>query len=409
MNKKTHLSKLVSGVALISGTAIGAGTLALPTNTALPGFFPTIAVFVCAWVFMTLGALLILEVNQWFPGETNLISMSQATLGKVGKVFAWISYLLLLYGLISAYLAALASFLPQLSVSALGPQWSLTQTSALVLVTALTGLLLFCGMNAIDRLNRLLMLGLVVSYFMLVGMTAPQVKPVLLTQQMDIAACFPIFPLVITTLGFAIIVPSLNSYFERDIPLLKKIILMGSLFPLIVYIVWEFCILGAIPLEGPFGLLALKNNPQVNLTDILHQLIGNPMVRHIAQLFFICTIVTSLVGVSVSLLHFLADGLKLDHKRIGQRLLLIGGTFVPPLTIMLINPHSFDRILSFSGIFVALILGILPALMVWRGRYHQRLQGNFTVLGGKALLVAMFVFFSYVIVQEIINCSRLSF
>lgn len=402
------VSKLLSGVALIGGTAIGAGTLALPTNTALPGFYPTMAIFICAWGFMTLGALLILEVNQWFPGQTNLISMSRATLGKIGKAFAWVSYLLLLYGLISAYLSALAGWLVQLSPLSTVSAWGPGNSFALLIITGLASILLFCGMGAVDKLNRYLMLGLIVSYVILIVLTVPHVHPELLEKQVNIPATFPVLPLILTTLGFAIIVPSLNSYFDNDIVLLKKVIIIGSVFPLILYIIWEFCILGTIPLEGHLGLQALKNNPHLSITDVLRRLVGSPVVGYSALVFSLCAIVTSFLGVSLSLMHFLADGLQLKIQRKVQRLLLIGTTFLPPLVMMLINPHSFDRILSFAGIFVALILGILPALMVWRGRYHQHLKGKFRVFGGKGILLMMFLFFGYVIVQELVNCGLLS-
>jgi tyrosine-specific transport protein len=408
MNKKRFI-ELLAGVGLVSGTTIGAGTLALPTSTAIPGFLPTVLIFFFAWIFMAIGALLLLEINQWFPGEKNLISMSYITLGNAGKIFAWVSYLLLLYGLISAYLAALGAwvvtvppelFNMDLSSSAFG------FTHALLLIALLGSILLYCGMSVIDRVNRYLMIVLIVSYGLLVWMVAPYAKPVQLLEQINLPAAQAILPLVLTTFGFAIIVPSLNAYFKRDVKLLKQIILWGSLVPLIVYIVWEYCILGSIPLNGAYGLKSMvADNQHLGITQALsHYVTRSPWLIYNAHLFYVCIVLTSFLGVSFSLLHFLEDGLKLQAENLKHRFILVSLTYVPPLLIMLINPRSFDRILGFSGIFVAAILGILPTLMAWRGRYGLKLKGPFKVWGGKPLLFITLLFFCYVIVLELINC-----
>lgn len=408
MNKKRFI-QLLAGIGLVSGTTIGAGTLALPTSTAIPGFFPTLLIFFFAWIFMTIGALLLLEINQWFSGENNLISMSHATLGVSGKIFAWISYLLLLYGLISAYLVALGAWavtVPSEVFNLDSAGNTLSATHALLLIALLGGVLLYCGMSVIDRVNRYLMMGLIVSYGLLVFMVAPHVKPLQLVEQIDFPAAQTILPLVLTTFGFAIIVPSLNAYFKRDIKLLKQIILWGSLVPLVVYIVWEYCILGSIPLSGAFGLKAmLADNQHLGITQALsHYVTQSPWLIYNAHLFYVCIVLSSFLGVSFALLHFLEDGLKLQPDNLKHRFILVLLTYVPPLLIILINPRSFDRILGFAGIFVAAILGILPVLMTWRGRYGLKLKGPFRVWGGKPLLLITLLFFCYVIVLEIINC-----
>src|SRR5690606_4813522 len=165
---------------------------------------------------------------------------------------------LLLYGLISAYLAALGAWVVTVPVELFqvdlldGGIFSVTHV--LWLIACFGGILLYCGMALIDKVNRYLIMGLVVSYALLVFMVVPNVKPVQLIEQMNLPAAQSIFPLVLTTFGFAIIVPSLHTYFKRDVTLLKYIILWGSLVPLLVYVVWEYCILGSIPLNGSFGL-----------------------------------------------------------------------------------------------------------------------------------------------------------
>ncbi len=96
---------VVGGALLIAGTCVGAGMLGLPVMTAAAGFYPTMAAFLLVWLFMTCSALAYLEVSLRFPGEVNLISMAAKTLGRGGKIIAWITYVLFLYSLMAAYTA----------------------------------------------------------------------------------------------------------------------------------------------------------------------------------------------------------------------------------------------------------------------------------------------------------------
>jgi tyrosine-specific transport protein len=149
----------------------------------------------------------------------------------------------------------------------------------------------------------------------------------------------------------------------------------------------------------------VADNQHLGITQALsHYVTRSPWLIYNAHLFYVCIVLTSFLGVSFSLLHFLEDGLKLQAENLKHRFILVSLTYVPPLLIMLINPRSFDRILGFSGIFVAAILGILPTLMAWRGRYGLKLKGPFKVWGGKPLLFITLLFFCYVIVLELINC-----
>ena len=87
----------------------------------------------------------------------------------------------------------------------------------------------------------------------------------------------------------------------------------------------------------------------------------------------------------------MADGFKIKKDSQGKLLLYLL-TFAPPLAFSFIDPRAFLNALDYAGAFgVVTLLGLLPILMVWQGRYRQKRQGNFMVPGGRpALLVALF-------------------
>jgi tyrosine-specific transport protein len=102
-------------------------------------------------------------------------------------------------------------------------------------------------------------------------------------------------------------------------------------------------------------------------------------------------VITSFLGVSVCLTDFLADGLRLEKKG-KNNLLVYGLTFVPPLVIVLFLPNIFVQALTYAGIYCVVLLILLPAWMVWAGRYHRHIAGEYAVWGGKLLLALLIVF-----------------
>lgn len=394
-----NANKILGGVLLISSTSIGGGVLALPTSTAAAGIIPSVTAFLICWFFMTCGGFYLLEITLWAKTETNLISMAKNTLGLPGQIVAWAAYMLLLYALICAYLLSSTAWL-ETSVAKYF-HYQLNHHYSLLLLTVLTGIIIFFGTKITDYTNRLLSIGLVISYLTLIIVISPHVNLSSFATY-KFAAIPATSPLLVTTFGYAIVIPSIVHYLNRDTTELKLAVIIGSTIPLIVYLIWEFVTLGTLSAPGPYSLeaLAIQKADGTQVAMALEHTLHSHCITSSARFFSIFAITTSLLGVALSLFHFLADGLKIaQHGKNGMLLFLL--TFAPPVAIIYIFPAGFDRILSFGGIFVAILLGILPALMVWFGRYKHKHQGPFQLFGGKPLIIFNILFFSYVISQEL--------
>ena len=98
------MKQIIGAALLLAGTCIGAGMLALPVSTAPLGLLGAVVVLILASVFMAYTGYLVVEVSQWFQQETSYISMARTVLGKPGQYLAWVSFLLLLYALMVAYM-----------------------------------------------------------------------------------------------------------------------------------------------------------------------------------------------------------------------------------------------------------------------------------------------------------------
>ncbi len=353
-------NRFFGGILLVAGTAIGAGMLALPVISGFAGFFPSVLALVACWAFMFTTAWLILEVNLAVPGDVNMISMASRTLGAVGRWVCWGTYLLLLYSLTAAYLAGSAPLFTGAVEAVAGtrlPDW----VGCFVLL-GLFGLFVYLGTRSVDHINRVFMFGLLLAYVALVIFVPPYVQTDLLKTVNFPAICVAV-PVIVTSFGFHIIIPTLTTYLQHHKRMLRWTIFIGSLIPLVVYLLWEFLVLGVVPLDGSVSLSSAWELGESGAQP-LAAILQTPWIATTAQLFSFFAIITSFLGVSLSLSDFLGDGLKMHRFTWGREAVCLM-TFVPPLVFVLTYQRGFLLALQYAGIFVAILLGVLPALMAW--------------------------------------------
>jgi tyrosine-specific transport protein len=394
-----RIHRLIGGILLVSGTTIGAGMLALPIVTGFAGFWPSIALFFIYWIYMSFTALLMLEANLWMEEHTNLITMAKRTLGRTGQWLSWIIYLFLLYTLTTAYLAGGGPIFLEGFESLTG--WHFPDWLGPFPLLVVFGFFVYQGAHSVDYVNRLLMLGLAVCYVLMVIFLTPHVKVPLL-QHADWSALWIAVSIVSTSFGFHIIIPTLTDYLHRDVKQLRTVLMFGSAIPLLVYISWEFLALGIIPAVGVNGLEE-GYQKGIDGATLLGIYLGNGDLSLLARAFSLFAIITSFLGVSLSLRDFLADGLKIEKTAKGRSILYLL-TFAPPLLITLLDPRAFLDALEYAGAFgVVTLLGLFPVLMVWRGRYVQHRTGAYRAPGGQWALGAAFLISLIVIGLEIAN------
>jgi tyrosine-specific transport protein len=63
--------------------------------------------------------------------------------------------------------------------------------------------------------------------------------------------------------------------------------------------------------------------------------------------------------------------------------------------------------LSSAGVFVAVLYGILPPLMIWKARYRENLDCGFRVMGGKSLLILCVMGAVLVILFQVLSTLNL--
>lgn len=387
--------KLVKGTLLVAGTSIGGGMLALPVLTSQAGFFPSLCIYLVCWLFMASTGLLFLEISLWMGKDANIVSMAERTLGTFGKVVAWVLYLFLFYCLTLAYIVGVGD----LVVDILGGVIKISEWQGQLLFLMVFAPFIYIGARLVGVLNIYLMLGLGLSYlaFVILGFSHVNSQNLL---RMNWSQVWSALPITFIAFAYQGIIPTLVNYMQRDVRQTRLAILIGSFLPFIAYAIWQWLILGIVPAEGPGSLLEALHNGQ-NAVHPFKNIVNITGVYTVGKYFAFFALATSFLGVTLGLMDFLADGLKISKNSL-NKLLLCLIILVPPLILAFIYPHVFLIALDYAGGFgSALLLGLLPVVMVWVGRYRLGLHGEYRVSGGKGLLLVLIAFVIIELVCEI--------
>lgn len=392
---------VLGGILLVAGTALGGGMLALPIATGMSGFYASTLVFVAAFIYMLYNLFLLLEVNLWMPKGSSLLTMSKKLLGQGGQCVALLFFGLLLYAVLAAYITGGAGFIHSISKTFFN--LDLPTYIYPILFTTLFGLIVYFGTRSVDYVNRTLLVFLIAGFVILVFSLSPHVDTSLLKEGESLYIWSAI-PVIVLSFTSHLILPSLRDSFNSDTKKLVTVLLIGSLIPLTCYIIWELSVLGIIPISGIDGIATIRFSGQQvkDLTDALINHSQANVLTHAATAFSFTALLSSFLGAGLSLFHFLTDGAKSNFNTISRNKITLL-TFFPPLIFALFYPQGFVTALSFAGVFVAILYGILPAVMVWQGRYCKGFsqKNSFYVPGGKPALVVMMGISLFVILMQI--------
>lgn len=369
--------------------------LAFPVATGEAGFIPSVFLMLVGWAFMTLVALYLSEVNLWMkPGE-HVIAMTSRFLGFWGKSVAWLLYLFICYASLVAYTSGTS----ELCGAFLRQFFPISDVWASVVFVLLASFVVYLGNIVIGRVNTLLVVGLIVSYLLLV-LTSLKSIDVHNWLRREWKGSFVAMPLLLSIFSFHTILPSLTIYLKQDGKMLRRSIIYGTLSALAIYLIWQAVVLGALHWNNGLETSLIEGKPA---TKFFGSGTGRPLLGLIADAFAFFAMVTSFLGIGMGLFDFLADGLKIPKVRWGAVLLGVM-IIVPTLFFALTVKRVFLRALdSTGGIGDSILNALFPALMLWIGRYKMKLESEYRIPGGKSLIFIAMCYAICVFLLEILG------
>lgn len=384
-------NKILGSALMIAGTTIGAGMLAMPLTSAGIGFGMTLVLLVGLWALLTYTGLLFMEVYQTAPTQdVGVATLAEQYFGLGGRLLATISLLVLLYALLSAYITGGGSLL-----SGVLPDFGeRTQQIGILLFTLILGAFVVVGIRGVDGLTRLLFIGKIIAFVFVLLMMLPKSQLENLTAvPLDNLLIVSAIPVFFTSFGFHVIMGSINHYLDADMRKIRIAIFIGTLIPLIAYILWQLATHGVLS-QGEFISL-LQQDPTLNgLVNATSQLTGSSLLGEMVRIFSALALITSFLGVAMGIFEGVGDLLKRVNLP-SNRLILTPLTFVPPLAFALFYPNGFITALGYAGLLFAFYGLILPIGLAWKVR-QQHPNLPYRVAGGNvglviALLAGLFI------------------
>ncbi|MBN3924431.1 aromatic amino acid transport family protein [Nostoc sp. NMS4] len=393
-NKLNHQPGSVLGsTALIAGTTIGAGILALPAVTLPSGIVPSTSGLIGVWLYALVTGLLVAEVTLntiRTEGHPNIgfLGVVEKILGKLGARIAGGAYLFMHYALLVAYITEGGEILGATAAKVWGmqilPTWVGTMT-----FTLLFGGIMYLGREKfIEKLNSAFVGIVIVSFLGLLFLGGRHIQSAQLLFQ-NWNALGSAISVMSVALFFQNVVPLVVTQLEGDARKIRQSIFIGSIIPLIMFLAWNAVILGSVSADMLHGTSTVFDPLQILRAGGAGQWLGV-----LVSIFSEFAIVTSFIGFVYGLLDLFKDiFLPAKWQQLSSRLPLYSLVLFPPMTLGTLNPSIFFTALDYTGTFsISVLGGIIPALMSWKQRQEQENSDSTNqplVPGGKVTLIAI--------------------
>ncbi|CCO23820.1 aromatic amino acid transport family protein [Maridesulfovibrio hydrothermalis] len=362
---------------VVVGNMLGAGILALPVNLCAAGLIPSITATLFMWVLMTYTALIYSEQKSLTTNENaDLPTFFQQELGNTGKWVTIVANLIILYGVLVAYICGISAIIMSI-------QSSLSLPMVMVLYFAVvTGITAF-GMVMMKKCTPYLVIIMWVTFGALVFMVVPDVTTENMSK-LDWSYIPAGLPVLLMAFHFHNIIPSICRTLDHDRRKIRTAIIGGTTIGMLMNLAWLLVVLGALPLSSPdhvdlitaFG----RNDPA---TIPLENLLQTPAFTYIALLFALVAMSTAFMANGTALMSFMRD-LTTTHLDTKSKPLVWSLSFIPPLLVALIYPDIFLVAINLvGGVGECIIFGILPGFIVWK--YSP--AGSFRKMTGMILIV----------------------
>jgi tyrosine-specific transport protein len=321
-------------LATFSGTIIGVGLFGLPYVTLKAGVIPVLFYFALITLVMTISHLVFGEICLRTEKQQRLPGYTETYLGKKYKFIPVISNSVGLFGANLAYTIIGGGFLANLFIPIFGGN----ELAYFLVFFASGAFIIYIGSRAIAKseLLSIVIFLIVFTFIFIKGFPYVRMDNFNLFNG-SFSNLFLPYGVILFSLSGMSVIPEAREILGKNGKLLKNIIIVGTLVPAVIYLLFIFLILGA---SG-------QSTTQDALTG-LRAVLG-PNILIFGFIFGIITTFTSYISIGLTLKKIFWYDLKFDHFESW-----VIATFMPVI-LYFIGLKDFIKIISFTG---AVTMGI---------------------------------------------------
>ena len=374
MDNQGKRGLLIAGIATITGTMVGAGILGMPYAISKSGFLVgLIFIFLLGLVSLNMN-LFLGEVSLRTKGDHQLPGYAEKYLGKIGKILMIFSMLFGIYAALTAYLIAEGESLSYLFFGNFNSSFYFT-----LLFFVIVFIVVSFGLDVVKKqisIGVFILIALVI----LIALTfIPNISLENLTYSSSkfTDLIFPYGVVFFSMLAYSAL-PELGRELKGNEKLMKKSIVIGTLIPLAIYLIFTLVILGFKGRDTP---------------EIATFAIGN------------IAILIGIIGMSNAFLILstaIKDMYHLDLK-LNKITSLCLALFVPMLLFLFIyfsNAATFITFLSWSGAVSGGLTGILALFMLRNAKKQGNRKPEYSMPLPLWLIIFLVLLFTLGIITE---------
>ena len=344
ISKKQYI--FIRATALLSGTIIGAGILAIPYAVYEAGYWLGILYIIILGIVMMFLHLMLGEISLRTRGFLDVPELIHKYLGKKGHLIALGSLFIIIYGALTAYIRAAGDIISSVTV--------LPSYTGSMIFFIIGGYLALRGLKVVSKWELVFGIGMILIIATL-WLKALSINGIDWTQFQlvpfrSLSASFSPYGVILFAYSGLIAIPYIKKLLGKQVVYMKSVIKLGFLIPLFLYSLFVTLVIGVSGVDiTPVATVSLGQ-----------KLGGQALV--IINIFALLAISTSFIMLGRSLIE--------SYMSLGKihRHTATIATFLPPMGLVLVNGASFNSVLNYAGGIGVSILSILIVLTFWRSK-----------------------------------------
>ncbi|RLE47937.1 hypothetical protein DRJ25_01135 [Candidatus Woesearchaeota archaeon] len=328
------------GIAIMTGCIIGGGVLALPYAVAQSGFWSALLLIVIIGLIMMFVNLRIGEMNCALKKPHQVVGLVERFVGKTGKKIMIFAMLLLSYGALIAYTIGSAQVLALIGLNETTWRIIFYISGALIVakgIKTIGGSELFLEAIKLTIVGVIVMLGMGIGEVRTTAFTGFTLKGIGMVFGISL---FAYLGLVSIPAVYKLIQNKALKNKNKQKNKLKKIIIIGSTIPIIVYVLFVAT-----------AISKAENMTEVATIGLQHL----PFIGALINIFALLALATSFLAVSYSVYAMFTDDMMLSKKK------SFIFAFLPP-AIGMFFMGSFAKTIDLTGALAGSTMTILLVL-----------------------------------------------
>lgn len=371
--------KLLHAIFLISGTAIGAGLVALPLVTVNLGIYLSIFIIALMVFVAYQSSMMTIDLNAKNKEAASIIKLSEDLF--VPRIASLLSFCTLSFALLTVYVSAFSGTLSAFC--------NINDDFLIILC----GIMLFAALSLNVSCFRTVNSALVLTLLVIVGFAvmrihsdAGDVSLKYFESNVTTPELLAFLPIGFTSFGVQNICPHVYRDLNGDRKLISRAFIIGIIIPALVYVVFLSCVFENIITRDPMFFKRLQNH-QVSVGELIKFLCNssdNLFMELILKTLTLFAIATSAIGIGLGLLKSFQEMLseKSNNRTIAAAIICL-----VPVLVGIIIPNAFINVLSFGGMIATVFVIFVPHYLLKVRNLNEHRFGNNICLAFGILIV----------------------